>query len=1539
MNKITSVATLSVALTLAASALTVQAQSIEWSFKNQDEHSAKIERALQKQNRANAQQQQTALGPVYADKIEAMQRSVARIQTNSDEQYNDIVVYGLAKATDNTPATVYSFHLNSNLVYSSASEAEIELPSNSAFFADGKLYTFDSEDVETDEVDEYGDPIELAQLKMNVYDMDNDFAYLGTEDIEMNDVEMSVFMPTGMTYDASTGKAYLTYWTVEFDKNIAEVDIATLQARKVCDEDHNYYFMSLFAPGDGYIYGYSTTNGGKYEQVNIETGEITDLGSRPAIFQPGQPQSAFVEPVSGTIYLAGTLSNFSTHIYTVSKATGAVEKIADTVNDEQFIALYIREAKAKAPAAPTNIDFADNKLTFTAPTQTFDGEDALTSTLIDGKLKAHITVDGEEDVVEVSDGQEVEYTTELTEGLHTIKIQIENSVGLSQERILYLFVGNDVPAAVSNLELSINSDGQNELTWSASTTSLNGGPFDAASIVYDIVRMPGNVVVASDYTDTTFTEAQQSVYQKYYYIVTAKNITGEGGQATSNKVTNGTHYKPDFVETFSDEDLAELYKVVCTSENGEDYGETWSVAGAYKQNLSLDYWEGGGYDDYVTTMGIELESGAYYRLSYISTGGWGGVKHMPNVELYLTTEQSYDAEVKVALESPVFATTSEQLNSQVFSVPADGIYYLTFRASSDVYSELHIDNLSILLEADAKSPAAVTDLKATAGENGAYTNTITFKAPTLTADGSELSSITKIVLYKEGVVVKTFDAPAVGEALSYTDEDISKSGTISYSVRAFNAEGAGISAEISNYVGFDAPQAVTNLHAKLNADGSVTLTWDKVSEIGQNGGYVNPDDVVYTVDYRTQDYDEDIIASNISLLTATHTDIELTDQQEYMQYRVKAINEAGTGVTEYLKTIVGTPYELPFVESFASTNTTTTPWDELLPYYIYAWDIETGESVIAYDEDGGMLGFAGKADNGGEYTESLYIPRVALGTAQHPEFDFYMYHGADADAGDLTISVEISADDADFVTLATIDYNDGESDGWTKHVISLADYVGSENVFIRLVGYAKYTGIKTYIDALHIDESYAYDLAVQNSYIASRINFDETTTATVSVLNNGYEDASNYTINLYKDGEVVATKQGSALAQGASEEFSFEIASNKEEAKQDYEYYFVISYDADLNTANNKSDAVKLYVADSTLPTVTDLAYTAENGKVTLTWSKPENEVNDEAYEDFDDYAAFIIDEIGDWRVFDGDGATPLYFGGETMPNTYTPQAWYVWNRDEAGFSSYDVLAAHSGDQVLAAFSASDGVATATANDNWLISPSVVGGTDVSFYAKEALLKYGPETFEVLYSAVDELPDELTADFLAENFSVIGSAKVNFTEWTEFVYTLPADAKYFAIRHNTQINGEVLFIDDITYTPEFASTSELELDSYNLYCDGKLVATGITETTYTIDDDSKDHTYYVTAVWTEGESALSNGVSDEDVVVTAVQNVSAAEAGISVEGQNIVVRGAEGKVVRIYSVGGQEVFGGKPSGTQYVQVLRGLYLVSINNDVYKVLVK
>jgi len=118
-------------------------------------------------------------------------------------------------------------------------------------------------------------------------------------------------------------------------------------------------------------------------------------------------------------------------------------------------------------------------------------------------------------------------------GMHTIYVTGTNSIGEGVPTRKDVWLGEDVPDIPGDVILEDLGTGNIQLSWNVPTQGLHRGYFTGTGITYDIIRIPGDILVSEDQTETVFQEII-SVIGNYRYKVIAKNAIGEGGTGNSN---------------------------------------------------------------------------------------------------------------------------------------------------------------------------------------------------------------------------------------------------------------------------------------------------------------------------------------------------------------------------------------------------------------------------------------------------------------------------------------------------------------------------------------------------------------------------------------------------------------------------------------------------------------------------------------------------------------------------------------------------------------------------------------------------------------------------------------------------------------------------------------------------------------------------------------------------------------------------------------------------------------------------------------------
>lgn len=209
-------------------------------------------------------------------------------------------------------------------------------------------------------------------------------------------------------------------------------------------------------------------------------------------------------------------------------------------------------------------------VTFNAPTKDSQGNDL--STLSHIRLYRDNSKTPLYEWADPTPGAAYSYTDEtVAEGVHSYKTVVTSENGSSNGSTQTVLVGQDVPGAPSDLK--VTQEGSDfVLTWTAPSTSLNGGYVDYDNLTYAIYYEYGLMETPALYTSDVkgcTARVPKSVFDAYAsghqilidFIVLAQSENGAGNPAYATTVY-GKSYDVPFAESF---------------ENGYNETDPWSV--------------------------------------------------------------------------------------------------------------------------------------------------------------------------------------------------------------------------------------------------------------------------------------------------------------------------------------------------------------------------------------------------------------------------------------------------------------------------------------------------------------------------------------------------------------------------------------------------------------------------------------------------------------------------------------------------------------------------------------------------------------------------------------------------------------------------------------------------------------------------------------------------------------------------------------------------------------------------------------------------
>lgn len=187
-----------------------------------------------------------------------------------------------------------------------------------------------------------------------------------------------------------------------------------------------------------------------------------------------------------------------------------------------------------------------------------------------------------------------------------------------------------------------------------------------------------------------------------------------------------------------------------------------------------------------------------------------------------------------------FPTCPEEGASEFYSIDPSTLT-ATYRYSFATNIEFGLLYVDAPL-ADATAPAAPSDLVASFPD-GALSGTITFLPPTTLFNGSAASGDITYTVQFNGETVATGNTAFGADAVT-VDYTVAEANNYSVAVYCTNATGDGAPARTNLYIGKDKPAKLNSVNAAY-ASGKFNVSWAAVTSV--NGGFINADEVTYTV--------------------------------------------------------------------------------------------------------------------------------------------------------------------------------------------------------------------------------------------------------------------------------------------------------------------------------------------------------------------------------------------------------------------------------------------------------------------------------------------------------------------------------------------------------------------------------------------------------------------------------------------------------------------------------------------------------------------
>lgn len=322
-----------------------------------------------------------------------------------------------------------------------------------------------------------------------------------------------------------------------------------------------------------------------------------------------------------------------------------------------------------------------------------------------------------------------------------------------------------------------------------------------------------------------------------YFLEAYEGISITKDAPAEEVATTGANVDAPYVNALaSAEDFAD-FGVIDSNKDGS----TWAFDASYGAYYRWNSANNG--DDWLISPAIKLEAGKKYHFAIDAKAAGSGFPE--RFEVLIGTEAKASALTQSVLAATEVAVTEyTTYENEAVEVAETGYYHFGIHAISDADQfRLMVANFVVEAGVEAAAPAAVTDFAVVQTE-GKLEAVVSFKAPTKTVGGDDLTDLTQIDILRDGAVIKSLtEGVTPGAELSYVDNDEALTvGTYTYQVIPYNAVGNGEKSEEKSIFlsvalevphTFDFSQNLLDQFAVIdnNADGK-TWSWSS-----SNGAY------------------------------------------------------------------------------------------------------------------------------------------------------------------------------------------------------------------------------------------------------------------------------------------------------------------------------------------------------------------------------------------------------------------------------------------------------------------------------------------------------------------------------------------------------------------------------------------------------------------------------------------------------------------------------------------------------------------------------
>lgn len=466
------------------------------------------------------------------------------------------------------------------------------------------------------------------------------------------------------------------------------IDINTGKTEEICQLPFIVRAMSF--DSNGQLYAISSQ--GALYRIDTETGAYELVGETGC--QSRWTTSGAIDGSTRSFYYI-TCNDNNSDIYKIDLDSAEATYMGELDDNMEIAGLYFPDPSA-LPSAPAKGEITasfidgslDGTLSIVLPQTTFDGS------ALNGEL-SYTVYQGNEIISSGKGNPGASFEIEVSEveaGEYSFFLKVNNEVGDGPVAKIKVWIGPDVPAKPSYVNLKYEGEGKFIISW-PEVTAQHGGWLDLSAVSYTVMRYGATDKKFENIDGSPFTDVvnmpYEDEYATYHYEVAVVYEGVTGSFASSEYYTIGSR-TPPFEEGFNARwDLGKF--TIFEGENSDN--ERWYFNSEDKA-VSLTTYTAKGGDDYLVLPPVELMAGLEYPVSFDIKAKYS--TDVERVEVLAGKLPTVEGLNEVIME-PTDVSSLEYINLKADFVPAESAtYFIAIHAISIPFQgQITIDNIKI----------------------------------------------------------------------------------------------------------------------------------------------------------------------------------------------------------------------------------------------------------------------------------------------------------------------------------------------------------------------------------------------------------------------------------------------------------------------------------------------------------------------------------------------------------------------------------------------------------------------------------------------------------------------------------------------------------------------------------------------------------------------------------------------------------------------------------------------------------------------------